>query len=146
MGNWRTVHIIGSCDPAEIGALEERLCVDYMGDDGFENWGPLSWSPSGSLCGVNSWVAPTMNTVGNLAERDYVPEDVADELRRLVEVAPSLTLLVHCGDDWESTECVATIVVAGGNVTVEDPQVNHLREVTQDESMARVAALFGGRP
>lgn len=141
MGNWRTVHIEGECPADQVAALKERLCVDYM-EDGFERWGPLSWSPRGSLCGLNDWVSTDIDTVGNLAERDYSPEDVADELRELVKLAPGLTLQVHCGGDWESVDCVATIYVGGpgfeGEVLVEAPAIEVIRKVTQDESASRV--------
>lgn len=117
MGNWRTVHLTGSCDAAEVGPLRAAL----IPDDTWSNFGPLSITEG--LCGLGDWPAEQIDARGNLAERDYTVADVAEHLNRLLEVAPSLRLVVHCGDDWESSQCVATIDVRDGQVTETGPEV-----------------------
>ena len=116
MGNWRRAYIVGRCDEAEVPALleEVRLAVDYS------NFHPLSCTRG--PCGLGEWPAPVMNVVGNLAERDYSVEDVAQKLQELAKLAPSLALQVHCGGDYESDRCIATITVWKG-VAVQGPPV-----------------------
>ena len=102
MGNWRTVNITGTMTAADASALRARLAYTYeRGDPGMDNFGPLSFSiESPGLCGLGDWPAGQVSRCGNLAERDYSPEDVAEELRKLVHIAPSMLLKVHCGGDW----------------------------------------------
>ncbi len=145
MGNWRTVHLIGTCPHDELALLDNATFCDYMAED-MGHFGPLSWSPQPSICGLNRWPAEEIDTVGNLAERDYSIEHVAVELRRLVRFAPGLRLAVHCGDDYEENKCAATITVEDGEVTVGPPHIEHLpapRAV--DGQWAFVAALSGLR-
>lgn len=139
MGNWRTVNLTGTVDEAEVEALRTRLIYDYSTPGGFDNFGPLSFSPATpSLAGVGDWVRPTIFACGNLAERDYGVEDVAETLRELVAPAPSLRLKVHCGGDWEDTACVATVTVADGVVTVGPAEVETVASVSDDEAMGRL--------
>jgi hypothetical protein len=130
MGNWRRVHIVGGMLAEEVDALKAEIDQVFIG--GFvhkrqdhmgrlKHFGPLSYT--GGLCGIGSWPAPSINAVGNLAERDYTPHAVALHLSRLAEVAPSLGVMVHCGGDRESDECIATVVLLERQAVVRPPEV-----------------------
>jgi hypothetical protein len=124
MGNWRTVNITGTMTERHAEALRGYLAYTHEpGDPGLRRFGPLSFSTdSPSLCGLGNWPAGRVNACGNLAERDYSVEDVAAELRTLVQIAPSMLLKVHCGGEHESDECVATISVGEGLVVTGKPE------------------------
>jgi hypothetical protein len=124
MGNWRTVNVIGTIAPEHVGPLHDWLGYSHdLDDPAMGRFGPLSFNRrSPSLCGLNAWPAERVSACGNLAERDYSVEDVAGELRRLVHVAPSMLLKVHCGGEYESGDCVATISVGEGVVAVGEPE------------------------
>lgn len=138
MGNWRTVRIEGTCAAEDIPRLNRQLTYDYGSSDN----PPLSclgWGSAPSMCGLNRWPAETINIVGNLHERDYEVEDVADELRKLVEVAPSLRVFIDCGGDYESTDCVATVAVSeDGTVGVLPPRVAILPEIPEGQMLANM--------
>jgi hypothetical protein len=139
MGNWRTVNITGTIDERHIGPLRARLAYDYDTPGGFDNFGPLSFSPERpSLCGLGDWVRPVVNACGNLAERDYSVGDVAGELEKLVVIAPSMLLKVHCGGDWESGECVATISVGEGIVATGPPEVKMIAGPSEEQVMGNL--------
>ena len=125
MGNWRTVNITGTiARQSEVDALRKHLDYEPGGGEGdYSHFGPLSFnSTRPSLCGVGDWPALQVDRCGNLAERDYSVEDVAETLRELVHIAPSMLLKVHCGADYESDECIATISVGEGLVVVGEPE------------------------
>jgi hypothetical protein len=142
MGNWRTVNIIGTFDPAEVEAARRHLTVD---EDAYENVGPLSISSG--LAALGDWPAPSVAATGNLYERDYSVQDVANHLWTLLAVAPKTQLKIHCGNDWESTQCVATITVADGTVRVADPEVSSVKEPSMILAMERLAnaIVMGGK-
>jgi Tfp pilus assembly protein FimT len=141
MGNWRTVNITGTIDAAETTAVREHLAYDYDDTASLRNFGPLSFNPHRpSLAGIGDWVNTEVSARGNLAERDYDVEDVAKVLRHLVILAPSMDLKVHCGDDWESTDCIATITVSGGRVEVGPPEVPHVAPVSDGEVLTNLLA------
>ena len=136
MGNWRTVVLTGTVDESEVEALRDR--VTYTDDD-YNNFGPLSYnSKRPSIFGLCDWVAPTIVAGGNLAERDYSVKSVADILTKLVAIAPSLNLKVHCGGDWESEQCIATITVEHGTVTIGGPEIDLVHGVSDIESIGRL--------
>ena len=147
MGNWRTVNMTGTIAEAEIPALREQLSYSYNPDAGWDRFGPLSFSTdSPSLCGLNNWVRPVVNAVGNLAERDYSPEDVRAELEKLLTIAPSMLLVVHCGGDWESDECVATIRTGEGLAVLLPPEVESVSGPGTAQMQANLMAnLYGPR-
>jgi hypothetical protein len=147
MGNWRTVNMSGTIAEADIPALRERLSYSYNTPGGFDNFGPLSFSTdSPSLCGLNNWVRPVVNATGNLAERDYSPEDVRAELEKLLAIAPSMLLVVHCGGDWESDDCVATIRTGEGLAVLLPPEVASVSGPTAEQMQANLMAnLYGSR-
>lgn len=126
MGNWRTVQIIGTCDKADLDALKGAVTV---GDD-YEGFHCLCYCGP-SICGLGNWPAETINAIGNLAERDYSVDSVADALRDLVTAAPSLNVKIHCGGDWEDRTCIATLIAGGGSVTVAEPEIAELPEISQ---------------
>lgn len=136
MGNWRTVNITGTITESDIPALRERL--GYSHRRGFlseQQFGPLSFNiDRPSLCGINDWVRPQVSAVGNLAERDYTPEDVRAELQELLAIAPSMMLVVHCGGDWESEECVATIRTGEGLAVLLPPEVERVEPVSDAQA------------
>ena len=133
MGHWRTVNLIGTCEAHEVAALEDAVDCTAYAESGFDfdKWGPLC--NTGGLCGLGNWPAEVINCRGNLSERDYSAEDVAKHLRRLVEAAPSLELAIHCGGDYESLDCVATVVCKDGKIEVLPPQVEELEEIAADQ-------------
>jgi hypothetical protein len=134
MGNWRTVNLRGTVSADEVPAARTRLTVNGYGD--YSNWGPLAFS--NGLCGLGEWLDAVINADGNLYERGYSVDDVAEALRELVEIAPSLALKVHCGGEYEDTECVATITVAGGVVTVGAPEVREVKPIGEDAALGRL--------
>jgi hypothetical protein len=138
MGNWRTVNIVGTIAPNDLPAA--RAFVN-TGDD-YSRFHPLC-NYGFSLCGLGDWTAEEVLACGNLSERDYSVEDVAETLRQMVAVVPSLALKVHCGGDYESEDCVATITVAGGNVFVDPAEVAKLGDMVP-LSKGRMAAFLSG--
>jgi hypothetical protein len=131
VGNWRTVNIVGTMTAEHAGTLLDLLNYgDYHGGDQERYrrvWGSpcacLAFSLSRpGLCGLGGWPAEHVSRCGNLAERGFDVEDVAAALRALVHVAPSMLLKVHCGGEYESTECVATVSVGEGLVVVGRPE------------------------
>jgi len=148
MGNWRTVNLSGTMSARDASALRDWLGYSYRvrDDPAMHRFGPLSFSrDQPSICGLNDWPAPVMNRAGNLAERDYDVDDVAECLRSLVEVAPSMLLVVHCGGDWESLDCVATIRVGEGLVAVGKPEVERIAEMGDAQATVNMLrALTGG--
>lgn len=135
VGNWRTVNIVGTIDPAEVEAARRYLAVDRYSQG--RTIGPLSISEG--LCSLGDWPAPTVMAVGNLFERNYSVRDVADHLSKLLDWAPSARLKVHCGADHEDETCVATITVEDGRVTVGDP-------VSDDVTAGRLLNALTERP
>ena len=87
-----------------------------------------------------NWPAAAFNAVGNLSERDYDVDDVAESLALMAKAAPSLTCKVHCGGDWESKVCVATVALASGVVTIGDPEIITLDDA--DPNMAVQSFIY----
>jgi hypothetical protein len=139
MGNWIRVNIVGTCAEAEIDALQAAITPtrDY------DNFGPLS-SACG-LAGLPMWALKTFNVVGNLAERGYDAESVAEHLESIVERVPSLECMVHVGADYESEKCVATVVAGSGKVTVVDPVVKSIGEIPAAQSVGHLFQQLGRR-
>lgn len=138
MGNWMTVNIVGSIAAADLPAAKAFV---NTGDD-YNRFHPLCHDGF-SFYGLGDWTAENIQACGNLSERDYTVEDVAATLRQMVAVVSSLRVKVHCGGDYESEDCVATVTVADGVVTVgpaEVPKVGGLAALAQ----GRMAALMGG--
>jgi hypothetical protein len=121
MGNWRTVNIVGTIAPPDLAVA--RAFVN-TGEDN-DRFHPLC-NYGFSICGLGDWVREEVLACGNLSERDYSVEDVVATLREMAATVPSLRLKVHCGGEHESTDCIATITVAEGVVTVGPPEVERL--------------------
>lgn len=139
MGNWRTVQIVGTCDAKEVDALRAACAYSYDDPDTMGNFHCLSFNPTRpGLCGLGSWPGESMDASGNLAERNYGVEDVAETLRELVKVAPSLEVKVHCGGDYEGSECIATVTASNGSVEIGDPEVERVRGASDDEIEGRL--------
>ncbi len=125
MGNWRTVNIIGTMSADHAAKLLDLL-------DHGPGYDRIPWDAPYAclmfsrarpgLCGLGAWPAASMDRCGNLAERDYSVTDVAAGLDALVHAAPSMLLKVHCGGEYESDECLATISVGEGLVVAGKPE------------------------
>jgi hypothetical protein len=141
MGNWRTVNIVGTMSAEHAARLREALDHgDYtlMGKMP-PGVGCLAFSSvHPGLCGLGAWPAETMNRCGNLHERGYSVEDVAAALRVLVEFAPSMLLKVHCGGEYESETCVATISVGEGLVVVGKPERETVDTPSDDQMLGNL--------
>lgn len=138
MGNWRTVNLRGTMAAGDVEKANEFL---DPGED-YRNWTCLSFTTG--LAGLGRWPAEVINANGNLSERDYSPEDVAETLRELVRVAPSLDLKVHCGGDYEATDYIATVTVAAGIVTLGEPEVSKVKSVDEDAVLGRLFKAMRG--
>ena len=136
MGNWRTVHIVGTC--AEVDVLALSAAVDMnrwlialdKGDDIDRFHCLLGGS---GLMGLPNWASESIDAVGNLAERDYGVEVVRDTLERLARIAPSLAVVVHCGGDFENTTCTASVVLKEGKAEIHLPQVADVGSLTNEQ-------------
>lgn len=137
MGNWTTVNLRGTLAAEHLDAATEFVTpnADYS------NFHCLSHGTG--LFGLGRWVAEEIHGDGNLAERDYDAEDVAETLRALVEVAPSLRLKVHVGGDYESLDCVATVTAQDGTVTVGPPERATLTALSEDVARGRLFGILG---
>ena len=143
MGNWRTCNIAGTMSAEHAATLREALdygdytaSIDAM-PPGVDCLAFSSAHPG--LCGLGAWPAETMNRCGNLHERDYSVQDVAKALEALVRIAPSMLLLVHCGGDWESDVCVATIHVGEGLVAIGTPMVEKVTGPSESQMLGNLA-------
>jgi hypothetical protein len=140
MGNWRTVNIAGTMSAADAARLCDLLdWGDYADRDRDvpREAECLSFSSAHpGLSGLGAWPDTTMDRRGNLHERDYTVEDVHRALEALVVLAPSMLLKVHCGGEWESEECVATISVGEGLVVTGKPE----RDTVAGPSVAQMHA------
>lgn len=141
MGNWRRVRIVGTCAPAEVSALLEATAEPNL-EDRSERREYHCLTRGSGIMGLHDWPAEHMDVTGCLAERDYTVDDVAARLTKLLAVAPSLTLRVHCGGDYESEECIATIVVGDGTVLVGNPEVSHVHPPSEAQVSENVQRAF----
>jgi hypothetical protein len=119
MGNWTTVSMRGTLAAEHVAAVREHITAkpDYS------NFHCLTGSIAG-LAGLGMWAKEEIHADGNLAERDYGADSVAEVLRELVVIAPSLDLKVHVGGDYESTTTVATVTAKDGVVVIGPPEVD----------------------
>jgi hypothetical protein len=121
MGNWMTVKIVGTCDKGDVPAL--RQAIDPGAD--YENFHCLSYVKY-SIASLPMWADEKINVMGNLAESDYNSEGVAEALDEIATCVSSLNVKVHCGGAYESKDCVATVTLASGKVTIGEPEVKTL--------------------
>jgi hypothetical protein len=126
MGDWRKVHIEGTCGDGDVPAL--RTALDPGRD--YENFHCLV---CGGVSGLPNWAAEKIYTTGNLAERNYDEHSVAEQLVKLVKVAPSLRIKIYVGGENESDECVATVVLDDDGVRVCKPQMETLPPIKREQ-------------
>jgi len=141
MGDWMTVTIEGHIDPADVPAAQQFI---ETGDD-WDRFHCLSYFGP-SLAGLGRWIPDgggDIRVVGNLSERNYGDEDVAETLTALVAVAPSLTLKVHCGGPYEDKTCTATVTAHCGVVELGPPEVESVGDGLDDLSLKRFASILG---
>lgn len=124
MGNWRRVQIIGICSNDDVPKLREAL---DPGKD-YQNFHCLV---CGGVAGLPNWADEKIDVVGNLAERDYDPRDIADQLLKLSVIAPSLRVKIHCGDDYEKPKCIKTVELYEGDVSLKEPEIETVRDISQ---------------
>ena len=138
MGDWRRVQVIGTCGSTDTGKLRELLGCGF--DD--DRWDCLC---SGGIGGLPNFGRERFDVVGNLGERGYDAEGVADHLRALVAACPSLSCKVHVGASYEESECVATVTADDGTVTVGEPEIDEVPELDNATMHANLAAALFGR-
>lgn len=139
MGNWTTVNMIGKCNEEDVSALKQAITVN----DDYENFHCLS--NTGGLCGLNDWAEEQINAIGNLAERDYDADDIAEELKKLSEIAPSLNLVVHVGGDYESLDCIHTVKCKDGKVDILEPEVKQLMGIPKGQMEGNLLKAMMGK-
>lgn len=133
MGNWRRVHIIGTCVPYDVPALARAI---DPGKD-YENFHCLS--ASGGIMALPRWAREKIDVTGNLAERNYSPDDVGEVLRGLRQLAPSLRVKVHCGGEYESERCVNTVTCDDDGVRVGPPEVLRIGDIPESQMHENMA-------
>lgn len=147
MGNWRRARIVGECPADQVDALANAIRFDLYNDKPDQHFGPLT--STGGIAGLPCWAAVHIEAVGNLAERGYDADSVAEELEHLRTIAPGLKVLVHVGGDNESEECVATVDAFADTITVGEPQVKTIEAPTasqmENNLLASLARQMGGR-
>lgn len=138
MGNWTRVQIIGSCGSDDV----DKICDTLADRDDYKDFGPLTLTKG--ICGLPHWPAEAISAVGNLAERDYGAEDVAEHLKKVAAVAPSLNIKIHVGADYEEDQCVATVTCEDGDVSVGDPEIPNVPRTDESQMTGRMfGSLFG---
>jgi len=131
MGNWRTVNIEGKMNPNEAKEMISLLSKEYA-------WRGKPYSClaiTEGLCGIGQWIDNSGNIYarGNLAERDYDNDDIEKALKFLAEKFPSIELVLHSGEDWESLDCSATFHVGNGTVIKCDPEIERLDPIFMND-------------
>lgn len=137
MGNWITVNIKGKVNKEEAKQLIEWLTVDKQTYSSMaeEQLGVYYLQISRGVFGLRQWVKEdgTINSLGNVYERDCEASDLYSEVQSLCKRFKSLELTVHIGGDYESTKCVATIVGNKDKVELLEPQIENLGEISADQ-------------
>lgn len=134
MGDWMTIRIVGTCDPAEVNALEEAITVDADYKQFHCLCGGLG------LAGLPMWAHANIDAVGNCAERNYDANSVRKTLEDLAKKVPSLAVKVHCGGEHESQDCVATVTLKDGVATIGPAEVKEIGEVSESQMMENFMA------
>jgi len=138
MGDWMTVKIVGTCSKADLPKLTDAVDWERDRDRDFH-----CLSFTGGLAGLPMWAQENIDVIGNCAERDYTPNDVAKVLGDLAKIAPSLNVKVHCGDHYESENCIATITLANGVVTIGDPEIATIGMISEKQMHDNLMRLMG---
>lgn len=138
MGNWHRVHIVGTCDALDLPALTRALQVD----PDYTNFHCLM---NGGMAGLPMWAKQKIDSVGNLAERDYTAADVAKTLEEMAVCAPSLAVVVDFGGDYESDDCVATITLSRGHAIIGSPDAKSIPDVPREQRERNLRWQMSGR-
>lgn len=141
MGNWRRVHITGTCDENEVEALRRAVVCDRQTFDALDGTRFHCLMHTGGIAGLPSWPAKTVCATGNMAERGYDEESVQETLELLAKVAPSLKCKVHLAGDHETDACVATVTLEGGLVIVDKPEMSELPRQGEAQMKGHLAQL-----
>ena len=140
MGNWRTVNIVGNIPKEYHSAMRAYFTLN---DTTYGHFNCLMIGTG--LCGLGDWIATDVYRIGNLAERDYTPVSVKEVLEYVGEHWPKCNLKVHCGDDYEKSNCVATVVLTDGKVEIRDPEIKDINEIPGDQIKNNLfSSLTGG--
>ena len=127
MGIWKRAMVVGTCATNDVAALKKALTYDKRTLEGFH---PLV---CGGICGLPNWAAENIMAVGNLAERGYDADSVAETLEDIAKTVPSLRVKVHVGKDGEVSDCEATVTLADGKATVGPAEVATLPEIDKSQ-------------
>lgn len=136
MGNWRTVRIVGTMSAEDASSVKKYLSCGFDGDD----WGCLH---NGGLAGLPNWGRTNINCIGNLGERGYDEDSIQEELDKISQFAPSMNLIVHLGDNYESTKCVKSIKVENKNVEILEPLIDDIGGIPQEQIRANLMQAIG---
>jgi hypothetical protein len=126
MGNWRTVNLVGTLSTEDAKKVHDYLELNYQHND----WNCLH---NGGIYGLPNWGETIIDCVGNLAERNYDAEDILEELEKIAIFAPSLSIIVHCGGNYESNECVSSIVFNQGKGEIVEPLIDKIGEIPSSQ-------------
>jgi hypothetical protein len=139
MGNWRRVRIVGTCHRKDVDGVRTALTLrsDYS------NFHCLVCT--GSICGLPNWGRENIDVVGNLAERDYDADSVAEALQEIVDHHPTLDVRIHVGDENEGSRCVATVYVDDIGVQVGVPEIQSIPEVSDSQMAGSLASQLRDR-
>lgn len=137
MGNWTTVNIKGTITPEHVQAVRKHFAKDFM-DDG---WGCLH---NGGICGLPNLGTEVIDATGNLGERDYDAESVAEECNKVLAFAPSFDVIVHVGGDYESLDVVATVKKVDGKYQVISPEAKKIEPMNAEAMQANFLKQMRG--
>jgi len=138
MGNWRRVWIRGTIPEASLDAVEKFFTHDRE----YRNFNCLSMGDG--LCGLSHWVKTEVNSIGNLAERDYSVNDIKEVLEELEKKVPhcNVELTIHAGADYESDDCISTIIMKDGVVTINPPEIKVMPPITDEQIQGNFLKIF----
>ena len=132
MGDWRRVQIVGSCGVGDVPLLKSLLTCN----SDFSNFHCLI--DTKGISGLPNWANENISAVGNLGERGYDEEDVAEQLEVLVDSCPTLDVRIHVGGENESNRCVATVSVCENGCVVGEPAITDIPEIDQSQLRGRM--------
>lgn len=133
MGNWTTVNIIGTCPADELPKLHQFVNA-YKDNDNWDMFHCLC--NTGGLAGLGDWTGTTINAKGNLAERDYSYDSVAEELQKIGQMCPTADIKVHVGGDHETLTCIKTVHLQNGTVEIKEPEIHQLEDMSHEQFRA----------
>jgi len=134
MGNWRTVHIVGTIPKEDLSAMRAYFVINEFT---INHWNCLMITDG--LFGLGMWINEEVNAVGNLSERDYTPKNVLEVLEYIGKHWPKVSLKVHCGGEWEDKKCIATVVLNKGKAYfTSKPEIKEIGEIPQEKINKRL--------